>query len=172
MRAKAYTTIDERTCGFAVSTTGQEMIEENARERCSEDTEDREQWAAAGLVTPPNGEITAAGWEQINKDVETLENNGVKFLERKALHARDEGHGSDGSLVGTLFLNWRNSRHRALVLDPGDTIDDDTVVYRCPEHMSGREYQRMMRGVSDFGAALLDVTIELFNLDELKKGTK
>jgi len=100
----------EATAGFAVTTDHEDVIKDNARERFGPDYGDAKDRAAmmkAGLVDA-QGKITDRGWEQLNKDISTLERNALAWLRKTFISASDQGHGSDGDLIGGLSFNPRS----------------------------------------------------------------
>ena len=153
--------------GFDISTYGEDMIESNAEERFSTkygDPNDRAEALRAGLIDA-NAEITEKGWEQLNRDSVQLERNALVWLKRVFIHARDDGHDSNGSLVGAFWFDPSNLRHAVLVelasSSPGrsERIDMADLSY-------GDLAKTVFEGVSDFGEQLLGGQITFFDVPE------
>lgn len=149
----------EKSCGFAISIYDQSMIEENAAERVREEGTE-----GFGRLVTKKGEITNAGWDQLNKDVSQLERNSLNWLKKKFGGARDDGHDSD-DLVGSVWYDPENTEQMELLElaspSPGrsERIDMQDASFGDLSHT-------VWEGVSDFGEAVLGGAITFFDCDE------
>jgi len=75
---------ERKDYGFSISTSDEHTISMNAED--------------------DNKTLTKKDWSLINKDISKIEENIIKWLDTIGT-ARDEGHGSDDSLVGTFFID-------------------------------------------------------------------
>ena len=86
-----------KNIGFAIVTLDEHMIEDNAREDLGR-------------------ELTSKDWEALNEDLSQMENNALIYLKEVIYSARDEGHGSDDSLIGTAWYDEDNPEHVDFVM--------------------------------------------------------
>ena len=152
---------ERKSCGFAIYTESEMMISENAQSFVEEH----------GL--PPeykkflkaDGTITKAGWDKLNNDTRTIEDNALAWLRKTFLNARDEGHGGAGDeLLGTLFY------------DPDDKTQMELLELASPspgrsERIDFQDtgfgnFRTAMDGVSSFGQTVLGGAIVFFDVDE------
>jgi hypothetical protein len=151
----------EATAGFSVHTDHEDVINDNARERFGPDYGDATERAKrmkAGLVDA-QGKITDRGWEQLNKDVRTLENNALAWLRKTFGRASDQGHDSYGDLIGGLSFDPRSSKHaHNIVMGKDERIDFSDASYG--------DFARSgaWKGVSTFGQDVLGGHITFFDI--------
>lgn len=143
----------KKTCGFAISTYGQSMIEDMAEERAREGEE------FPGLMTA-TGEITQKGWDKLGEDISQLEINGLAWLRKNFYNARDEGHDGNDDLIGTLWYSPRSKKQLELLeLGVRERVDMSDAGY-------GDFAKAAFKGVSDFGEAVLGGQINFFDVKE------
>jgi hypothetical protein len=151
----------EATAGFSVHTDHEDVIKDNARERFGPDYGDSAERAKrmkAGLVDA-QGKITDRGWEQLNKDFRTLENNALAWLRKTFGRASDQGHDSYGDLIGGLSFDPRSSKHaHNIVVGKNERIDFNDASYG--------DFARSgaWKGVSTFGQNILGGHITFFDI--------
>jgi hypothetical protein len=154
----------EASAGFEIHIDDQGVIEDNARERFGADYGDPEARAEAlraGLVDDA-GEITRTGWDLLNEDIRKIEGNALSWLRRKFQHARDDGHGSGGDLVGSVWFDPYNEEHAYLIelasqKGRSERIDMVDASY-------GDLANTAFNGVSGFGANVLGGAIYFFDV--------
>jgi hypothetical protein len=149
--------VTEHEAVFEISTYDQSLIEENAREKFSTkwgDPDDRKKMIAAGFITDEDEpEITAEGWEQLNKDIEQLEQNSLRWLRSAFVHIRSDGH-HDETLVGVVWFDPKKKSQAGLIslasASPGSSERIDMV-----DHSYGGLADSAFDGVSEFGGYIL-----------------
>lgn len=150
---------NEKSCGFAIGTYDERMIEEDARAFVEEHELPRE----FEKFLNANGTITPAGWEQINKDVSKIERNAVAWLRKTFVSARDDGH-TGNELVGSVWYDPSNKDQMELLelASPspgrGERIDF--------QDRSFGNFSSSMDGVSRFGQTVIGGCIVFFDVDE------
>jgi hypothetical protein len=139
-----------RQLGFSISTYGEDLVEDNARDRMDArygDPEFRRNATRMKLIGP-NG-ITERGWAILNEDIMKLERNALRWLRNNFGSVRDEGHDSYGDLVGVVWWDPRNRKQRDLVeTGISERIDMTDSSY-------GNLANTVWEGVSPFGQSLL-----------------
>lgn len=152
----------EASAGFAIHTDHQDVIEDNAKERFGTnygDAKERAKRMKAGLVDA-EGEITDEGWEQLNKDMGVLEDNALAWLRKIFGRASDQGHDSQGDLIGGLSFDPRSPVHAYnIVMGKDERIDFSDASYGDFAR-SGNAW----KGVSTFGQELLGGQISFFDI--------
>lgn len=158
----------EANAGFSICLSKQDLIEENARDRFAQDGDEFEHEPEgymmasleAGFIDE-NGNITEKGWETLIGDMVTLEENAMKWLRRKFHSASDHGHDSFDDLVGAFYFDPENAEHADLVYTGynNERIDFIDCTYSDLPNS-------IWRGVSDFGARLLDGQIYFHHVDK------
>lgn len=151
--------------GFAIYTSDQGTLEDNARELVYYATpsigreEESKSWISDGLITE-DGEITNKGWDVYTEGVIKLEHNIVAWLREKFSGASDEGHDTYGELIGSLWADLDNPEHTKYLYDSfGDLFDENWYAYDL-----GREdYEKWFDGVSDFVAWIEDPALHFFD---------
>jgi hypothetical protein len=140
--------------GFAIQTSDQVMIEENARERQIE----------------LNDQI----WAIINKDIERIERNAVNLL-GKWFTLTTEGH-TDNAFVGSMWLNNRednpvlNREGLILLKDWAESSEPPRTSSGTLDAYFGRGSQEQLyKGTSQYGESLIDVDIELLDRDKVNE---
>ena len=128
---------EELNCGFAIRTSPQGVIEDNFRDK-------------------HNREPTDDEWDQINEDVETIERNGLKYLKRVLDNARDEGHASDGDLIGSCWAKWDDKKALEVIWEH----HDDDASYG---QLSSQEEREFYRGIKPDA---VDAELYFFNIDK------
>lgn len=98
------------TCGFSIETSSEDVIKQNAAETG----------------------VTDLDWDKVNEDVQIIESAMLKWLDTMFGSARDEGHGSDDSLIGTLFI-YRNLDIVKDSLDIGEPLRTGSGTLQIPE---------------------------------------
>jgi len=147
--------------GFAIHTDHQDVIEENAREHFGPDygdAADRAKAMRAGLVDA-KGKITDRGWEQLNKDIRTLEGNALGWLRKTFGRASDQGHDSYGDLIGSTSFDPHNATQaHNVVMGKSERIDFSDASYG--------DFARSgaWKGVSPFGQSVLGGHITFFDI--------
>jgi hypothetical protein len=151
---------DEHSAGFNVHTDGQDLVEENARERFGPrygDPKDRAEALRHGWVDK-NGNITREGWDILVQDLRRLEDNSVSWLRSKFVSVRDEGHDSYGDLIGAIWFD----------LDDPEQVHQLDMGLRERVDMSDSSYgdlaHSVWKGVSDFGQSVLGGAINFFDV--------
>ena len=152
----------EVSAGFAVHTDHEDVIRDNAREHFGlsyGDAEDRAKALKAGLIDA-KAEITSHGWDQLNKDIRVLEGNALAWLRKIFGRARDEGHDSQGDLIGAVWFNPRKATQAEnLVMGKNERIDFSDSSYG---DFAGKG---AWKGVSNFGKSVLGGHITFFDVD-------
>lgn len=156
-------TTTESEAGFAIGVYDQYLIESNAHERADErhgDPEWRDEMVRLGVLTR-DGEITAKGWDLLNRDIDRIERNSLAWMRATFNHVRDDGHGSTDELVGSFWFDPANPEHAYLVdlasPSPGrsERIDMSDASYGDLANTAFNE-------VSSFGEAVLGGQITFF----------
>lgn len=149
------------SCGFAVQTYDQSLIEENARDKFTSRGEyaaDRPILLADKLIRG-DGQITDRGWEQLNKDVQRLEINALRWLQKRFINARDEGHDKHDDLIGTLWFDPDDADQMELIeLGEIERID-------MTDGSFGNLVDDVWMGVSDFGVCVLGGSISFYDIE-------
>ena len=148
-----------KSAGFAVGIYSQAIIEENARDKVHEFG----QRGVSKFVTK-QGAITDAGWEQLNRDIRSIERNALRWLRKTFVDARDEGHGSDDDLIGTVWYDPNNADQMELLELASDAGRSERV--DMVDASFGDFAETAFDGVSDFGASVLGGAIVFFDVDE------
>lgn len=150
----------EATAGFSVHTDHEDVIKDNARDRFGPDYGDAAERAKrmkAGLVDA-QGKITDRGWEQLNKDVSTLERNALAWLRKTFGRVSDQGH-SDGDLIGGLSFDPRSpAQAYNIVMGKGERVDFSDASYGDFARSGAWD------GVSIFGQDVLGGHITFFDI--------
>jgi hypothetical protein len=103
--------------GFSIGVYGQDVIESNARDSFGPkygDPDGRKKAMRAGFVDA-EGNITAKGWDVLNRDTATLEGNALAWMKKKFINVRDEGHDRYDDLAGTFWFDTENTNQAHLV---------------------------------------------------------
>lgn len=143
---------------FSIGTGHESDVDERAREKFGpgdEYPEHREECLRKGLIDK-EGTVTQKGWDALNEDIAKLERNAYGWLRKVLDGARDEGHGDSGDLVGGYWF------------DAKDPKQVDVVLAGAERGISENDFdldKYAWKGVSDFGIALLDISVYL-NLEE------
>lgn len=141
----------KKSCGFAIYTDPQSIIEANAEDKA------QEFGAVPGLVTK-DGKITNAGWDQLTQDINRIEGNALGWLKKKFDGARDDGHSGD-ELVGSVWYDPTNKdQFELLKMGVKERIDFSDTSYGG--------FTTALDGVSDFGASVLGGGIVFYDCDE------
>jgi hypothetical protein len=156
---------EEASAGFAIHTDHQDVIESNAREHFGldyGDAKDRAKMMKAGFVGH-QGEITDRGWEQLNKDISTLERNALAWLRKTFISASDQGHGSDGDLFGGLSFDPRSVKQARNIYYGAREGRQERIDFTDTSHgdFAG---SGAWKGVSDFGQDVLGGHITFFDI--------
>lgn len=164
---------EEQSCGFAIGTYSEDIIEANAKESYGPEYahpathagSESYEMQKAGLVDA-KGQITKKGWEVLNEDVGQLERNSLRWLQKTFEGARDEGHGgyNGDELLGTVWFDLDNP-HQVETLDIGidERIDMSDSSY-------GDLANVVWKGVSRFGESVLGGAIHFFDIsDDMKE---
>jgi hypothetical protein len=129
----------EMGCGFAIITPDEFVIEDNFRDRRGKKPDEKE-------------------WEQINKDVATIEKNALAYLKKVIGEVRDEGHGGpDMALGGSCWCRWSNNKGLELIYTNRDEEGH--------QDLSSEEDSAIFKGVSEVGLDALDASIEFFSIE-------
>ena len=120
------------TCGFSIETSSEDVIKQNAAEKG----------------------VTDLDWDKVSEDVQVIESAMLKWLDTMFGSARDEGHGSDDSLIGTLFV-YRNLDVVKDSLDIGEPLRTSSGTLQLPE--MNLTYPE-----------LIDISIDFYDLVEEK----
>lgn len=147
--------------GFAIHTDHEDVIKDNAREHFGPDYGDAADRAKAlkGGLIDAEGEITRHGWEVLNKDFRTLENNSLAWLRKVFGRASDQGHDSSGDLIGSISFNPRNATQaHNIVVGKNERVDFSDASYG--------DFARSgaWKGVSNFGQSVLGGHITFFDI--------
>jgi hypothetical protein len=151
----------EATAGFAVGVYDQRLVEENAHERFNEDPEFKKKAIKEGLLEIRSGDITQAGWQQLNTDIRQIESNALTWLHEKFVNARSEGH-DDNDLVGSFWFDPTNPDQAYLVDLAADSGRQERIDMQ--DASFGDLSDTVWEGVSDFGAAVLGGGITFFDV--------
>jgi hypothetical protein len=129
------------TAGFAISTSPEDMIEQNAKDS--------------------EIELTKKEWEVLNKDMSKIESNVIKHITNKYhVQIRDEGHDNDSDLIGSIFFKSSNKKAAEYFADHGKDNEDQLA--------GAAGAVDIFHGVSEIGAKIIDVSIYFFNIEEEK----
>jgi len=143
----------EAEAAFMIGVDPQDVLEHNAIERAEYgDPEWGQEMRRLGLLDDQN-QITKKGWDQLNKDIALLERNSLRWMRKKFLHVRDEGHDFRGDLVGAFWFDPNDYDQAWLVelaipAGSGERIDMVDGSY-------GDLADSAFDGVSDFGGSVL-----------------
>jgi hypothetical protein len=152
----------ESSAGFAIGTSDELLIKENALERFGPkwgEPEDRERAVQGGWVDA-EGEITTKGWDLLNDDINRIEKNSVSWLDKKFHGARSEGHG-DYELVGTFWFDPHNPEQANLVYLAANNGAQERIDM---VDWSYGDFTTAFDGVSWFGGLVLDGSITFFDV--------
>lgn len=127
----------ELNCGFAIVTDPQNVIEQNFEERRGRE---------------PN----AKEWEQINKDVVTVEKNAVAYLNKVLGKVRDEGHSGD-DLIGSVWCPWTNKKGLEIIWTNREEEGH--------QDLSNEEDNAFFKGVSKVGTDAFGASFNFFNIE-------
>jgi len=130
---------EELDCGFSIGAGEEDVIERNFEERFGRYP-------------------TSDDWDQLNKDILTVERNGLKYLKKVLDFARGEGHDSTDDLVGSCSVKWSNKKGL-------ETIYEHSEDAMYPHELSRDEESVMIRGVSKLGISALDVRLYFYDID-------
>jgi hypothetical protein len=151
----------QSSAGFDIHTDHEDVVEDNARERFGPDygdAADRAKRLKEGLVDE-KGKITRRGWDLLNKDIATLERNGLAWLRKTFGNASDQGHDAQGGLIGSVSFDPLNVAHaRNILMGKNERIDFSDASY-------GDFARDAWKGVSDFGQEVLGGSINFFDVD-------
>lgn len=127
--------------GFAIITSPQGVIEDNAFDK--------------GI------ELQEEDWAQISAGLERMEINAVQFLAQAFGSARNEGHDANGDLIGSVWIDASTLAH-AEILERFEYIDDTAI---CDfDGLESIASPNLFEGVNDLTQSLVDGQIELFDL--------
>jgi len=126
----------ELNCGFAIVTDPQDVMEQNFEERRGREPNDKE-------------------WEQINKDVMTVERNAVAYLNKVLGQVRDEGH-SDDDLIGSVWCPWTNKKGLEIIWTSREEEGH--------QELSTEEDRALYKGVSEIGLDAFSASFYFFNI--------
>lgn len=119
------------TCGFAISMDNEDMLKEYEKEEG---------------VTLESDKVT--------EDCLVIESRMLRWLDYRYGTARDEGHGSDDALQGTLFV-YRNVDEIREVIEHGEPMRQSSGSWIEPDNLwEGLNYPRLWN----------DITIDFFDL--------
>jgi hypothetical protein len=152
----------EANAGFAVGVYDQRLVEENAHERFNEDPEFKKKAIKEGLLEIRSGDITQAGWQQLNADIRQIESNALTWLHKKFVNARNEGH-DDTDLVGTFWFDPTDPDQAYLVDLAADSGRQERIDMQ--DASFGDLSDTVWEGVSDFGASVLGGGITFFDVE-------
>ena len=154
--------VTEATAGFVVFTYHEDIIKDNARDRFGPvhgDAVERAKRMRAHLVDA-QGEITDRGWEQLNKDISTLERNALAWLRKTFGHASDQGHDSHGDLIGSLSFDPHSPEQAYnIVIGKNERVDFSDTSY------GNLARSGAWKGVSTFGQDVLGGHITFFDIE-------
>jgi hypothetical protein len=154
--------------GFAIGTSDEGVIEDNARERGIE------LW----------GDLTKGPWKKLADDIMAYERNAMKLLDLNGFFVREEGHSSGDELIGSAYLrrdprtgtvgDWMATRGRPphphalkiikLALDKDEPFSTTNGSIQAFKHL-----RRLYTGVSSLGRTLVDVWISFFDLKGMER---
>jgi hypothetical protein len=155
---------------FRSPTDHEDVIEDNARERFGPDygnAAERATALKAGLVDA-QGKITNRGWEQLNKDISTLESNALAWLRKTFISASDHGHGSDGDLIGGLSFNPRSAKQARNIYYGAREGRQERIDFTDTSHGDFAGSDGAWKGVSHFGQDVLGGHITFFDIQPPK----
>lgn len=119
------------TCGFAIDMDNEDMLEEYEKE-----------------------EGVALESDKVTEDCVVIESRMLRWLDYRYGTARDEVHGSDDTLQGTLFV-YRNIDEIREVIEDGEHMRQSSGSWIEPDNLWERlNYPRLWN----------DITVEFFNL--------
>ena len=160
--ARPAPSIGQSSAGFDIHTDHEDVVEDNARERFGTnygDAAERAKQMKAGLVDD-QGKITKRGWELLNKDIATLERNGLAWLRKTFGNASDQGHDAQGGLIGSVSFDPLNVAHaRNILMGKNERIDFSDSSF-------GDFARDAWKGVSTFGQEVLGGSINFFDVDQ------
>lgn len=153
------------SAGFAIHTDHEDVIKDNARERFGPDygdPKDRAKALKTGFVDA-QGKITDRGWEQLNKDFRTLENNALAWLRKTFGRASDQGHDSSGDLIGSLSFDPRSVKQARNIYMGSQEGAQERIDFNDASYgdFAG---SGAWKGVSDFGQQVLGGHITFFDV--------
>lgn len=159
--ARSAPLIGQSSAGFDIHTDHESVVEDNARERFGPDygdAADRAKRLKEGLVDE-QGKITRRGWDLLNKDIATLERNGLAWLRKTFGNASDQGHDAQGGLIGSVSFDPLNVAHaRNILMGKNERIDFNDSSF-------GDFAREAWKGVSDFGQEVLGGSINFFDIE-------
>lgn len=151
--------IEFLSCGFVVSTTPQDVIEENARDRCIYD----------GILkkgVTKEGKITDKAWEHVAEDLALLEERYLRELTRVfGITFRMEGHDSDGDLLGSCWVDL-NKHPEALKFICYNANDIATEPYTEPHEIDGVNQSAIYKGLHPVTRHAVDVNFSFIDITE------
>ncbi|HSX23422.1 MAG TPA: hypothetical protein VLE97_11665 [Gaiellaceae bacterium] len=156
----------QASAGFAIHTDHEDVIKDNASDRFGTDygdAADRNRAVKAGLVDA-RGKITDRGWEQLNKDIRVLENNALTWLRKTFGHASDQGHGSDGDLIGSVSFDPRSVKQARNIYYGAREGRQERIDFTDTGHGDFAGSGGAWKGVSSFGQDLLGGHITFFDI--------
>ncbi len=119
------------TCGFAIDMDNEDMLDEYEREN----------------------EVTLDS-DKVTEDALVIESRMLRWLDYRYGTARDEGHGSDNALQGTLFV-YRNVDEIEKVIEHGEHMRQSSGSWIEPDDLwEGLHYPGLWN----------DITVEFFDL--------
>ena len=141
-------------------TAHEDVIKDNARDQFNPhygDAAERAKRIKGGLIDA-QGKITDRGWEQLNKDISTLERNALAWLRKTFSRVSDQGH-SDSSLIGGLSFDPRSpTQAHNIVMGKDERVDFSDTSYG---DFAGNG---AWKGVSTFGQDVLGGHITFFDI--------
>lgn len=155
---------NEAEAGFAISVYDQRHIEDAAHERFGlrwGDKEDRERAQKDGMVDA-EGRITQKGWDQLGDDIGRIEVNSMKWLRKRFLNARDDGHDQYDDLVGNVWFDPTDYEQARLIELASDTGRHERI--DMIDTSFGDLGDVSLDGVSWFGGLLLGGAIYFFDV--------
>jgi hypothetical protein len=153
----------EADAGFAIGTHDQGVIEDNARERANArygDPEWHKEMVHLGVMTK-DGEITAKGWDLLNRDIDRIERNSLAWLRATFNHVRDDGHSGD-ELVGSFWFDPTNLGQAELVELAANTGRQERI--DMSDASFGGLANTAFNEVSNFGGSVLGGQIVFFDV--------
>lgn len=149
--------------GFAIRTSPFKFIQDDIIEDIQSKFENKNMrdFIGAGFITE-RGKITDMGWDLLNDDDQKMESNVFNWLRKTFSNARDEGHGSDDALVGTLWVNSDDPEQLMQLQGAESTGEDTRVLVGSSGAWSNKEDELFRQDLSEFGKVYLDADIEFF----------
>lgn len=138
-------------CGFAIMTTDQDTIEINLQEMIDQGTNpELEPYADF----QKNEQTQQKVWDILNEQIAEMERRALDWLDKNVGKARDEGHGSYGDLIGTIWVRPENAK----------MVYDEVVDFQEP-FGTGNELDMDYSGLHPLSGAV-SVTIDIFDWPE------